>query len=195
MNIDTRYLIRWGIPGWIFMIFSSIYFIVRDFKMFLELFPAGGTSIVAIGAVLTVLGIPIGYLFNQIHHTITFVIIQIFRWDRYFKFESQFENYMFSLKEGSEGSRDKVHERYRYLLSRIHEIGSICIAIISSELLVIIWDLYFVTESNMFVVLYHITVILILVIMWIDRWYYKRNIEVFINFHCEKAGIKKFYRS
>lgn len=32
MNFDTRYLIRWGIPGWIFIIFSSVYFLLRDFQ-------------------------------------------------------------------------------------------------------------------------------------------------------------------
>lgn len=195
MNFDTRYLIRWGIPGWIFMIFSSLYFLVRDFNNFIEFFPTGsGTSIVAIGAILTVLGIPIGYLFNQIHHTITFVWLRIFEWDRYFKFESQFEYYMFSCNSKDDNTGEKIHERYRYLLSRIHEIGGICIAIVSSEFLVISWDYYYVENINLFVWFYHSLVLIIFFIMCWDRWYYKRNIEVFVNYHCEKAGIKKFYR-
>jgi hypothetical protein len=203
MNFDTRYLIRWGVPGWVFMIFSATYFFLRDFQGTLDLFPFGsGTSIVAAGAILTVLGIPIGYLFNQIHHTLTFVILndkgsrviyEFFRWDDYFKFEARFENYMFTYNKENEDNGDKIHERYRYLLSRIHEIGGICFAIFFSEIILFIWESDNGIGLSLEVWLYHLFTIGLLIIMLIDRSYYKRNIEVFINFHSDKASIPKYY--
>jgi hypothetical protein len=213
MNFDTRYLIRWGIPGWIFIIFSSVYFLLRDFKGMINLLPTGsGTSIVAAGAILTVLGIPIGYLFNQIHHTLTFVVLiwikkvidykwirwlklEIPEWDHYFKFESKFEDYLYTHdNEKKESSGEKIHERYKYLLSRIHEIGGICFAIIFSEIIVIIWESDNGIALSLEVWIYHIFIIVVFWIMWIDRSYYKRNIEVFINYHSDKAKIPKYYR-
>ncbi|MCP3741449.1 hypothetical protein [Rossellomorea sp. BNER] len=207
MNFETRYLVRWGIPGWIFIILLSLYFLIRDIESFTHSMPQGnGSTIVATGAILAVIGIPIGYLFNQLHHTLTFVLTRKFHgykgWDEYFSFEARFENYFFTYEvqrdnEDSEqktGIGEKILERYKYLLSRIHEIGSICFAIIFSEVFLTYWETFIGGKINLTIIIYHIVIICLLVLLLIDRCYFKRNLEVFVNYHSNIAGLKKYYR-
>jgi len=161
MNFETKYLIRWGIPGWVFVLNISLYFLfsgsaeVQDF--FLK--TNNATEIIAIAASLTILGVPIGYIFHhiyfacywlictkhrkrQIRKTKRMVINQDIFWghgawkghDEYFNVESAWHKVLIeSSKDESERSkRDYVVERYRYLISTIHGHGALIVSIIFS---------------------------------------------------------------
>ncbi|OIK09392.1 hypothetical protein [Bacillus sp. MUM 13] len=56
MNFDTKHLVRWGIPEWLM-------------DMVLLPYVSNASDLLAIGAVLTVLGVPLGYLLIAYYNT------------------------------------------------------------------------------------------------------------------------------
>jgi cell division protein FtsW (lipid II flippase) len=130
MNFETKYLIRWGIPGWIMVMILFPYFVVTYFE-FLSKHVSTSSDLLAVGAILTVLGVPLGYLLNQIHHSLFWVIPKLFLWNQYFKEELEIDKYISNHKFGVEKK-----ERYRYLLSRKHELGGVLMSLLFSVVII-----------------------------------------------------------
>ncbi|WP_337969973.1 hypothetical protein [Virgibacillus salexigens] len=63
---ETKYLLRYGIPGWtlIIGIVSSIFF--SELEATLKLFDKNTLTTVGFGAILAGIGVPIGYLIHQV---------------------------------------------------------------------------------------------------------------------------------
>lgn len=174
LNIDGTYLIRWGIPGWILFIFIFwLILIVNDFNIFKYL----NTSVefLTLTIVMIALGIPIGYLLNQVHHVIIWV--KKVDWDLYFHYELKLNQVFRDCKENGK----QMESRYRYLLSRIHELGGILIAfyLINLIYVVTIISLLCKQKSNKAIIII-ISLLVVLVLTYvvrISRNYFQRNLD------------------
>ncbi|MBG9756067.1 hypothetical protein J2B92_12345 [Lysinibacillus sphaericus] len=137
MNFDTKYLIRWGIPGWIFTLTILPYLTVMysDFlpQEFIE------KNIFVVGASVTLIGVPVGYFLNQVQFLITWVIPKSFdnSWGTYFDSEFKVNS---RFKENQE-----FKERYRFLLAKKHEVGSILSGFGLSTLIIFLINIFHLT--------------------------------------------------
>lgn len=174
MNFETKYLIRWGIPGWIMVMVLLPYFIIIYFDS-LSKHVSSASDLLAIGAVLTVLGVPLGYLLNQIHHSVFWVLPKLIfgSWNKYFKEELKVDNYIANHAKGIE-----KQNRYRYLLSRKHELGALTLSLFISG--------FVIGLSNCLGKYHHHwswwyfgIVTLLFFIIWLSRQYSSRNIVVY----------------
>lgn len=161
MKFETKYLIRWGIPGWVFV---TWFFIVAFGTIDpLTSFLIKGTNLTKIfGFLITLLsiGVPIGYLFHQIYFAwewnnkrkkFFFLkrkndILQsiISKIENYTDLNDFHENYYYieflwhnSLLKVEQEKRDYIIGRYRYFLSTIHGLGSLMYSLATSFFLLI----------------------------------------------------------
>ncbi|WP_107950928.1 hypothetical protein [Lysinibacillus parviboronicapiens] len=117
MNFEPKYLIRWGIPGWIFTLtivpFLTVVFSESLPQEFIE------KNIFVVGTTVALIGVPVGYFLNQLQFLITWVIPKAFNksWETYFDNEYKINS---RFKDNQE-----YKDRYRYLLAKKHEVGSI----------------------------------------------------------------------
>lgn len=174
MNIETKYLIRWGIPGWILILTLGpyLYFSFEEIRKLPE-------GLLAVGAILTVIGVPLGYILNQIHHSVTWVIVRwrilhkIFgneKWDEYFEKEIKLDEIFFKDDEGK-----KKQERYRYLLTRKHELGGVTVSLAVSCFTILLIN--FTNNNTRWSWIYFAVVFIIFIIISISRTYSSRNVE------------------
>lgn len=173
MNFDTKYLIRWGIPGWTMIMVLFPYLIITYYDKLEMKENFNSTDFLAVGVVFTVLGVPLGHLLNQIHHSITWVIPKIRKdkWLEYFKEEIEADNIF----------AEDVYkrERYRYLLSKKHEIGGILVSFIISGVVILLMN---IGQNNQgWAWFYLIIVLLLTIIMFISRLYSSENINYYFN--------------
>lgn len=149
MKFETKYLIRWGIPGWvlIFWIFYHILFLkeINPLDSNLVNITKGLTLFISLAA----LGVPLGYLLHQIY----FGIIWVFNRNRKFAkdfaeglgdkfneptnwgqnraeayYEIEYIWHSMLLDREKEEERTYLEGRYRYLLSTIHGLGSLFVS-------------------------------------------------------------------
>lgn len=182
MNFDTKHLVRWGIPGWI-MIMCLLPFFYINYEelrvMTVKVNP------VAIGAFLTVTGVPLGFLLNQIHHSLSWVIPRIGKWEKYFNQELILDEIFINDTNG-----EKMQERYRYLLSRKHELGGVTISLGVSVIVIMIYNLYYrvVFGWEWF---YFITVLALFLIILVSRNYSSKNIDRYFKYYLKKHDQRK----
>lgn len=176
MNIDTKYLIRWGVPGWILISVVITYLLSISLVSF-EVMSVMSPSLLAVGALLTVLGVPLGYLLNQLHHFLTWVIFPG-NWSKYFQTEVELDDFFFKTDHGPE-----MRERYSYLLSRKHELGGIATALSTSISFIIIDSLRTGWEKWSYLTTYLVFILIFLNIAIIfNRIYFSRNLEKYIKY-------------
>lgn len=178
MNFETKYLIRWGIPGWLMMMVLSPFFITIHFD-FLVKHIVTSTNLIALGAALTILGVPLGYLLNQIHHSLFWVIPKLIKneWDNYFIEEITLDQ---NLKD-----KEEFRNRYTYLLSRKHELGGIAVSLSVSFIVLIttmIWGEHFDTWAWV----YSSIVLVLSIIILFSRYYSSKNLDKYYNHLLEK---------
>jgi hypothetical protein len=154
MNFETKYLIRWGIPGWVFIIFSYFTYLSYEKKNLLG-YEFTVTQLLGIMISLGFVGIVLGYLMHQIYFSVNWIFskqsskimqktldiidkrdnikdIDKYKFDHhkaYFMFEYHWQK-LLVLQE--EKQRDYISERYRYLLSTIHGLGALLVSILFS---------------------------------------------------------------
>ncbi|MGU3395009.1 hypothetical protein ACNHOZ_12690 [Priestia sp. D51] len=148
MKFETKYLIRWGIPGWIF-----IFWLFYEF-LFLKSINPLDTKLVDISKgftlliSLTALGVPIGYLLHQMyfgtiwvgnnkrHKHLKKTAKKIKKFPRhpqwgnnkdedYFQFEYVWHGVLLNLDAEK---RTYIEGRYRHLLGTIHGLGSLSVS-------------------------------------------------------------------
>ncbi|KEF40127.1 hypothetical protein M670_00142 [Schinkia azotoformans MEV2011] len=179
MNFDTKYLVRWGIPGWIMLLTLFPYLFITYYSIFKEIFKLSAVDILTIGAALTFLGVPLGYILNQIHHSLFWVIIKCFDWNKYFKEEVHVEeNHLMKC--------DFKKERYRYLLSKKHEVGSVMVSFIISWLVILLTNLNYNNEKWAWI---YFAIVSFLTVMFIfNRNYSSKNVHYyFYNYLLNKS--------
>ncbi|MCP3026864.1 hypothetical protein [Halobacillus sp. A5] len=156
MKFESQYLIKWGMPGWVFML------------LVLPVLYLGGTidstgiqnmHTISAAFALTLIGIVVGYIIYQIYFVLSWIyqppekrninkIIEIVQhkgievpknWnERFFLIEYLWHA---NVKELEEYKMIYYSNRYSYLLTRKHEIGALltsfglCIVPVSVELI------------------------------------------------------------
>lgn len=191
MNFDTRYLIRWGIPGWILIITVGLYFFLFEGEKDLNsLLTENAANLLAASAVVIVIGIPVGYILNQIHHVWVWVL-RVNHY-RYFKMEMQLLQIFLN---GEEGKR--IEDRYRYLLARIHELGGILVSLLVAVITVIIhsiWSFFVYSQTNWSITIWFILINLFVgLFILLSRNYYQKNLDAFTKFYVglDKKSVTK----
>ncbi|AHC42415.1 MULTISPECIES: BA5345 family protein [Bacillus amyloliquefaciens group] len=155
MNFDTKYLIRWGIPGWVFMFLIGIPSFLLLIQNELIQIKFDITKILGVIVSLAFLGVTLGYIMQQIYFS--------FRWsgkkdviEDAVKLVDDFDKHIkeAGIKEGQrnnvenyyvfeyiwhrelvrldEDQRNYIAERYRHILSTIHSLGALRISIFLS---------------------------------------------------------------
>lgn len=125
MNFDTKYLIRWGIPGWIFILIMALYFFFfADGKTLAEF---TNKNVFFVGVTFALIGVPLGYIFNQLH--MYFDWVEREDWADFFKHEIKIDEYFVKGKG--------YPERYRYLIAKKHEVGSILVSFVLSTIIIL----------------------------------------------------------
>jgi hypothetical protein len=180
MNFDTKHLVRWGIPGWI-MIMVIVPFFYFNFDEIRKLFLT--INLLAVGAFLTVTGVPLGYLLNQIHHSLFWVIPKLFTkgWKKYFIQEIRLDEIF--IESGTKG--EKMQQRYSYLLSRKHELGGVSVSLGLCFITLLIYNLLNRDNEN-WCWIYLIVVFILFVIILISRNYSSRNIDQYFKYYLKK---------
>jgi hypothetical protein len=161
MNIETKYFLRWGIPGWVFILLVSImgYLIFHtNIKMdevnlidFLGLLVSAGF-----------VGVPVGYLFHQIYFSYNWLgngrifdkAVELVEdkekikgncWGQnghldYFRLEHVWQKELVKLQ--SDEKRTYLTERYRHLLTTIHGLGALWVALALSLGINVLFSIY-----------------------------------------------------
>jgi hypothetical protein len=199
MNFETKYLIRWGIPGWVFIVFSYVCYLSYGKNLFLgNEFTV--TQLLGIMISLGFVGIVLGYLMHQMYFSVNWIFskqsskimeklfdiiehpegikgIDRYRFDHhkaYFMFEFHWQKHLIL---SDKDHRDYVSERYRYMLSTIHGLGALLVSIVLSILTVCI--LIYIYGHNLFTVLIILLLLYLGYSVWKGFGYYSENLIYF----------------
>lgn len=160
LNFETKYLIRWGIPGWVFIVFSYISLLVYESKSaIIKDFTV--TQMLGILISLGFVGVVIGYLMHQIYFSIKWIYskqsskilkqitdlvtdkaklgIECHEFDHhkaYFMMEFQWQK---QLVLTGKDNREYIADRYRYLLTTVHALGALLVSLSASILVTVIF--------------------------------------------------------
>lgn len=161
MTFETKYLIRWGIPGWV-LIFWILYY----YFALLHINPADitikdGSKVVTSIIALTALGVPVGYLLHQTY----FLVMWIFGFGRRAFLDisvNRIKNFPYEIDKqgnkvwGHDVNNDYFHleyiwhvviielgdaagsyweARYRHLLNTIHGLGALMSSLFVSSII------------------------------------------------------------
>jgi len=131
-------------------------------------------SEIATTVVLTVLGIPVGYILNQMHHV--WIWVARVDWDKYFESDWKITKAFLNQKDDKTG--EQLRNRYRYLLTRTHELGGIYFALF---IVLIIGMINMVTYKayNKYFVIYLAVLVVITIFIYLSRNYYRGNLDAF----------------
>jgi hypothetical protein len=166
MKFETKYLIRWGIPGWVFLMwfFVASFGIIDPLTQFIvnkvEFLKLAGFIVT-----LITIGVPVGYLFHQIYFSWEWLNKEkaffIFRRKKAKdtlipikeKIENQIENQTWTnqfhedyfyieylwhsyLLKVEEEKRNYLSERVRHFLTIIHGLGALLYSLVTSVVLI-----------------------------------------------------------
>lgn len=161
MNIDTKYIIRWGIPGWVFILFGYTSYISVDTGN-KSIFTSNFTVPQLLGILVSLgfVGVVLGYLMHQVYFSVNWIFTnqsskiiskvldlidnkEVFKIESheqgqhkaYYKMEYQWQKQLVLLEEDK---RKYIAERYSYLLSTIHGLGALLVSIICSLVAVLV---------------------------------------------------------
>ncbi|MCY8718428.1 hypothetical protein [Bacillus sp. S10C12M] len=202
MSFETKYLIRWGIPGWVFIFWVALNFFIQDHRLSINKIDFDQLSkIIAILISLGVVGVVIGYVFHQLYFLIFWIIVK----DIY-KTVDMVKNYPKPINWGKNQTNDYFHleyiwhkqllkindearvyitDRYRYLLSTVHGHGTMLISQVVSSAVTMIpgyinYGLHVWLHFEV-IILYAVQ-ILIAVVFYYSFNYYSKNLRSFQGF-------------
>ena len=170
MNFDTKHVIRWGLPGWVFLISMIIYTFTHNPDLIADFKNKDGFSIIGLAAILGGLGVPVGYLIHQVSMVFGFIILTNRK--AYFKEEFKMDNVFFTHNNG-----DKLKSRYIHLLTRVHELRALLFSLILSLIFILVAEGAFVQNFDKF---FYISVsihVFLLVVVYINQKYFKDNLN------------------
>jgi hypothetical protein len=181
VNFETRYLIRWGIPGWIFLLWLSIYLSIvyfNEFDSILQKLELDISKFLGVIVSLAFFGVPIGYLLQQIYffyHWLrrnersfdkSLAMVKDFTppktWNQddlndYFRFEYIWHKELLQIDKDS---REYITERYRHFLTTIHGLGALLVSLLFSSAISFIWFLLRICEiGNKQIVVFFVVLI------------------------------------
>jgi hypothetical protein len=172
LNFETKHVIRWGIPGWVFLLVLIAYLYLDDSQHFTAFKGKDGFSILGLGAILAGSGVPIGYLIHQISMFFGFIIRTKRR--RFFKEEYQLDSLFFNHQNG-----DKLKARFTHLLTRIHELRALKYSILLSGIIIILLEMFSKVPFDLkFFICIGINLSLLLVVHF-NQIYFSDNLNYF----------------
>lgn len=177
MNFDVKYLIRWGIPGWIYLVSVLSYLLTVDQGILNFFKDSKGSTSLALIALITALGVPIGYLIHQVSMLFGFVF-----WNNrkvYFKQEFELDKKLFEMQNG-----DKFRGRYVHLLTRVHELRALMFGHLLTCINILVLLMEYEANKAFWIVL-GINLFLI-VITFLNQKYFSDNLSHY------KKEIKKY---
>lgn len=154
MNFESKHLIRYGIPGWIFIFWIALFYIVSDYRYLithLKLDQVG--TLIGVFISLGVFGIVIGFILHYIYFflhwlisnkTVYSTVKMVQNYPKPISWRKSSEKDYFHLEytwykellKVNETSRTYLIERYRYMLSTIHTLGTMMFGHIFSAMII-----------------------------------------------------------
>src|SRR5690606_13490333 len=120
-------------------------------------------ELLATAAFLIIIGIPVGYILNQIHHVWIWVIRV--NWEEYFEMELEINKQIAKCK----GREEELKDRYRYLLNRVHELGGLFVALFPTYIFLLSYHFYNRFELNFYIILYFIILFIVAIAIFLSR--------------------------
>ncbi|MET1163603.1 hypothetical protein ABWV16_00485 [Bacillus velezensis] len=207
MNFETKYLIRWGIPGWVFLLMSlwPIAIFSKDVPVN---DPVKSISIIFSTAVI---GVVIGYLVYQIYFAYDWLLglsekdfingdeqplrpwgkwyhfnrrraYRKFKAKQYYRLEFEWQNELSNITD--ESKRNYIASRFSHLLSTTHSLGALCWSLFISLYVNLLHLGYSIAYMRTFnytgtIVLNIVLILLILLPSIANQRYYSRNVNEF----------------
>ncbi|TMN20933.1 BA5345 family protein [Lentibacillus cibarius] len=201
MRFDSKYLIRWGIPGWTIIFGFGLYFcLTYDFEQnLLNGSIQNSTDLLAIMFSLIVVSVPVGYLLHQAYFIFDFydkrkkrkVIDEIlnhykdfevpYNWDdltlneKYFFIEYEWHT---SLLKMEDEQRNYIAGRYRYLLTTKHSLGVLRFSLGTVIFIIFAYQLLYLQFQHIWgCIIYLVLLLLFFVFSWFNFKYYSKNLN------------------
>lgn len=145
MNIEIRHILRWGVPGWVFIIANlvSLFYIKPELFNVIQKSKLGVTFLTA--AILLWTGIVVGYLFYQVYFGFRELIREINKYKDPVAYKAK-EGYiwhMLVLETKDVDDRKYISERYAYYLTVLHGFGSLLVVWLVTILIDIFLIIFF----------------------------------------------------
>ncbi|WP_409293826.1 hypothetical protein V1498_11680 [Peribacillus sp. SCS-26] len=170
MNFEAKHLIRWGIPGWLYLTIIAAYFLIDDRAALTGYLKSLAITDLGLAALLTGLGIILGNIIHQISMLFGFII-----WNKrevYFHREYSVDRIIID-------GRPEVQRIYSYRLGQVHALRALTTSCILS-CITLITLFYFHSWSRGSLILFCLTAILI-IIVFVNQRYFRQNLDYFIN--------------
>lgn len=213
MNFETKYLVRWGIPGWMFIFWFFLYLIFAKYSFITNLLKLNQLDkIIGMFVSLSVAGVVIGYIIHHLYFLINWVLSKTRSFDitvkmiegfekpdtwgknskvDYFYLESTWHRQL--LKIDDESKRGYIEERYRHFLSTIHGLGTTLVSHILALSLTLSLGLerFGLVEIPWILIIFNIVQLLIAIVALINFAYYSANLSYFQGYFLNKMINKK----
>lgn len=164
MNFDTKHIMRWGIPGWYFILnIVLVVSFIFGFEWIIS------TQFIAPSIIITLMGVPLGYILYQPYFFLSNFCYKDYTLDWNLNL----------LKQENEDKRDFLSKRYAYLLTVIHGHGSL-LSSISISILTIIIISCINHIFNIKIMWLLISNVLLFFIVFVNFTHYQKNIIEFI---------------
>ncbi|MEC3693557.1 BA5345 family protein [Bacillus subtilis] len=201
MSFETKYLIRWGIPGWMFLFWIVLNLFIQDHNLVINKINFDQLSkIIGILISFGVVGVVIGYVFHQLYFLLLWILnkdidktVNMVRnypkprnWGKnqtndYFHLEYTWHKQLLKVNDEA---RVYITDRYRYLLSTVHGHGTMLISQFISSAVTMLpgyikygFHVWLHIEAVLYVVQ-----ILISVVFIFSFTYYTKNLRSFQGF-------------
>ncbi|MCB7153003.1 hypothetical protein QI003_09200 [Bacillus stercoris] len=207
MNFETKYLIRWGIPGWVFLLMSLWPFVIFSKGVPVN-DPVKSISFIFSTAVI---GVVIGYLIYQVYFAYDWLLglserefingdeLSLRPWGKWYHFNKRSEYRKYKAKQyyklefewqnelskiTDENKRTYIATRFSHLLSTTHSLGALCWSLFISLFVNLFHLSYSITYVRTLlhtgsIVLNCILILLILLPSIANQKYYSRNVNAF----------------
>ena len=171
INFDAKHLIRWGIPGWYFLISISFFFPIAYPSEVYEFAKQEGLNLVGLAAAIIGLGILLG---NIITYLSMFIFFNIpVKTNQYIRKEFRIDEVIMYHSKGEE-----VQRLYSYRLGNLHAKRNMLTSSIFAFLLFLYICIYNKIFNGWFVGAISVKLTMIIIFYYTYR-YYKRNLSYF----------------
>jgi hypothetical protein len=142
MKFESKHVIRWGIPGWVFLTLIFLALKIANFTItgsFISHELKKPTELLSSIVSFALIGVPVGYLLYQ-SYFYTFWIRNNRNEKKYFEIEYKFHKSVLNLDTPEK--MQYVSDRYRHLLGRVHDLGSLLMSLIISIIIIIFMAIF-----------------------------------------------------
>jgi hypothetical protein len=204
MKFETKYLIRWGIPGWVLVFWIVYYYLILKEVNVFQIGNLQVTKGLTLLISLTALGVPIGYILHQLYFGLAWVLNKNVKFDYILEelgekfpkheswgksnredyFQLEYVWHMVLLNQ-SEEVRKYLEERYRHLLGNIHGLGALFMSQLISLIFSVIVCSMFICNTQIslyswiYLIIGAIIQIAIFLSAGVNYIYYSDNLRAF----------------